>query len=394
MRACAALLAAVLTPLPALAGPLSESCLVGDRPGASLLFPYFEVDLAAGDGATTLISINKIGEETPEPTQVHVVLWTDWGLPSISFDLTLETGTVKTFNLRSVLDGEIPPAGGLDTPACMLPLPPPPVDALELQARHTGREGPTSGLCWGSGRLGPEVATGYVTVDVVRDCRRNAVPGDDGYFDDGAGLATNDNVLFGELYLMDPGEDFAQGISAVPLVADADLFEPEDFPSHVPETFYDPWTSQTDSDDRTPLSSRHRARFLYGGDFDGTTDLLIWTAGFGAVAAAQTCGTTPFDDAFVLPVLAFDIRNESGEQLYQRSFYVPDAVTFRMPVGGDELPVDPGSFGTVEVDASLAGCLILLPCIGPMQSWVAPLIGARGRFSVGLEATRLNDPCR
>ena len=73
---------------------------------------------------------------------------------------------------------------------------------------------------------------------------------------------------------------------------------------------------------------------------------------------------------------------------------MPPAVTLRIPVGGDEIPADPGLFGTVDVQASWLGCLVLLPCEGPLQSWVAPLIGARGRFSVGLEATRLDDLCR
>ncbi len=393
MRTCAALLIAVLVPLPALAGPLSRSCLVGDRPAASLLFPYFEVDLAAAGGATTLISINKINDPTPEPTLAHVVLWTDWGLPSLAFDVPLEAGTVQTFDLRHVLNGEIPPTGGLDTPNCFPPVPPIPIDTAELQARHTGQPSPSSGLCYGSGRLGPTVATGYVTVDVARDCSPNAVPGLTGYFDNGEGLATNDNVLFGDFYLMDPGEDFAQGIAAVPLVADGDLFEPSaGDPSGVPDTFYGPWVSHDNSDDRAPLSSRHRARFLHGGDFGGTTDLLIWIAGIGASAEPKTCGTEPFDERYEIPVLSFNLRDEGGQLLHHEGF-VPPAVTFRVPVGGDELPVPPGSFGTVEVEATLVGCRILIPCPTPMQSWVAPLVGALGRFSVGLEATRLDDPC-
>ncbi len=194
---------------------------------------------------------------------------------------------------------------------------------------------------------------------------------------------------------MDPGADFAQGIAAVPLVADADLFEPGSFPSSVPDTFYDPWIIDDDADDRVPLSTGHRARFLHGGEFGGTTDLLIWTAGIGASAGPQTCGMSPYgDDAYVLPVLDFDLRNEAGDLLLHRGFWVPPAATFRIPIGGDDLPVDPGSFGTVDVEASLAGCLILLPCILPLESWVAPLIGALGRFSVGLEATRIDDPCQ
>ncbi len=394
MRAFAAvLLAAVLAPLAALAGPLSQSCLVGDRPAASLLFPYFEVDLADEDGISTLVSISNA---TAEMAIAHVTLWTDWGLPTITFDIGFEADTVWTFDLRHVLHGEIPPSAAVGTPNCALPIPPIPVDVDQLQARHTGQPDPSSGLCWGSGRLEPTVATGYLTVDAVRDCGHDSIPGDIGYFDDGEGLATNDNVLFGEFYLMDPGEDFAQGIAAVPLVADADLFEPDASDSSgVPDTFYGPWVSHDDSDDRSPLSSRHRARFLYGGGFDGTTDLLVWTAGLGTEAEPKTCGEGPFDDSFELPTLGFDVRNEAGELLHHLGAWVPPAVTLRLPIGGDELPVAPGSFGTVDVEALLVNCPTFSPCtFPPLQSWVGHRIGALGRFSVGLGATRLDDPCR
>ncbi len=388
----AALLAALLAPLPALAGPLAQSCLAGDRPAASLLFPYFEVDLADGAGVTTLISISN---PTAEMAIAHVVLWTDWGLPSIAFDIRLDADFVWTFNLRDVLHGAIPPSAIVGTPNCAPPVPPPPIDVEQLQARHTGRPDPSSGLCWSSGRLGPDVATGYLTADVVRDCGFDSVPGDSHYFDDGEGLATNDNVLAGDFFLLDPGEDFAQGIAAVPLVADPELFEPAaGDPFGVPDTFYGPWIGGDDSDDRSPLSSRHRARFLYGGGFDGSTDLLLWTAGIGAAAEPKMCGEGPFDDSLEQPTLSFDLRNEAGELLHHAGDYVPPAVTLRLPIGGDELPVAAGSFGTVEVKASLVSCPLLAPCTLPrLQSWVAPLIGALGRFSVGLEATRLDDPC-
>ncbi len=380
---------------PALAGPLGESCRVGNRPAASLLLPYFEVDLAAADGTTTLVSI---GNAAGEPILAHVVVWTDWGLPTLAFDLALGADQVQSLDLRAIFAGRFPVTGEgfgdlIDAPSCTFPIPPPPVDGDELRARHTGQPSPFSGLCYGSGRLGPTVATGYLTVDVVRDCSAGALPGDPGYFDfGGEGLATNDNVLYGELFLLASGDDLAQGIAAVSLVADAELFEWSEGDPLVPESFYDPWTDYDGSDNRAPLSSRHRARFLHGGGFDGTTDLLMWNAGVGGGAEARECGAEP-DLSQVRPKLDFRLRDEAGEPLASVDL-VPPAVAWRIPIGGEEIPVDPGSFGTVDVDATLLGCLILIPCESPMQSWVATLIGARGRFSVGLEATRLDDPCR
>lgn len=379
------LIAAALGAFPVLAGPLEHSCLAGDRPAASLLFPYFEVDLAAADGTTTLISIGNAGAQ---PTVAHVVMWTDWGLPTVAFDIGLDADQVRTFNLRALLAGEIPLSAVIDGfPSCALPVPPIPIDVEELRARHTGRPA-SSGLCYGSGRLGPTVAIGYLTVDTLRDCGHDAIPGDLGYFDDGAGLATNDNVLFGEFFLLEPGENFAQGIDAAPLVADGELFAAGAF-----DTFYRP-RGVGDADDRAPLSSQHRARFLDGGGFGGTTDLLVWHAGIGADAEPKTCGGGPFDDNLNLPYLSFTLQNEAGETLDDVGF-TPPALAFRVPIGGPEIPLAPDQFGTVEVDATAFACPLLIPCVAePLQSWVASLIRADGRYSVGVEATRLDDPCR
>ncbi len=385
-------LIAALGALPVLAGPLERSCLVGHRTAATLLFPYFEVNLAAPDGTTTLLSI---GNAHDEPALAHVVVWTDWGLPTIAFDLALDTGQVQSINLRARLAGQFPATGAglddrLDAPSCSFPIPPPPVDVAELRTRHTGQASPFSGLCYGSGRLGPDVATGYLTVDVVRDCSAGAIPGDPGYFDDGMGLATNDNHLFGEFFLLEPGEDFAQGIPAVSVVADTDLFEV----GGAQRTFYRRWVTETDADDRTPLSSRHRARFLDGGGFGGTTDLLVWTGGIGADAQPQECGNGPFEDTPWVATLGFTLRNQVGEILGQTD-YTPSAVTFRVEVGGDEIPLEPGNFGIVETSAILFGCFGSAPCIGDFhQTWIASLIRASGRFSVGVEATRLDDLCQ
>ncbi len=390
-----ALIAIAAGAFPALAGPLDHSCLVGNRAAASLLFPYFEVDLAAADGTTTLISV---ASAHYEPLLAHVVVWTDWGLPTTAFDLALDAHQVQSLNMRAILAGQVPVTGDgfdglIDAPSCTFPIPPPPVDVGEVRARHTGQPSPFSGLCYGSGRLGPEVATGYVTVDIVRDCSAGAIPGDPGYFDDGMGLATNDNLLFGELFLLEPGESFAQGIAAVPLLADTDLFEAGAGDPVVPDTFYGNRGLVGDADDRTPLSSRHRARFFHGGGFSGTTDLLIWTAGVGSRAEANQCGDGPFVNTGALPLLDIALKNEAGEPLETLFDFVPPAVTFRIAIGGDEIPLDLGQFGTVDIDTNLLSCLLIIPCLEPLQSWVASLVRASGLYSVGVEATRLDDPC-
>src|SRR5512139_1397068 len=53
-----------------------DSCDIGVTPAATLLLPYFEVDLGtAGTGRTTIFSITNV---SPYPQIAHVTLWTDY----------------------------------------------------------------------------------------------------------------------------------------------------------------------------------------------------------------------------------------------------------------------------------------------------------------------------
>src|SRR5688572_2650838 len=93
------------------------SCRLADRPAATLLFPYFEVDL---DGSrTTLIAINNVGIARPAPLPwqtspelVRVTLWTDWGVPTMSFNVFLRAFDVQTLNLRDLLQTARAPITG------------------------------------------------------------------------------------------------------------------------------------------------------------------------------------------------------------------------------------------------------------------------------------------
>jgi hypothetical protein len=85
----------------AAAAPLAAGkCDTDVVPAATLLFPYFEVDLEETYGRTTLASISNI---SPEPAMVKVTLWTDWAIPSVSFHVYLTGYDVQTLNLRDVL---------------------------------------------------------------------------------------------------------------------------------------------------------------------------------------------------------------------------------------------------------------------------------------------------
>src|SRR4051795_3737229 len=80
-------------------------CTVDDVPGATLLLPYFEVDLANPTGVTTLFSINNASATA---VLAHVVVWSDLSVPVLDFNVYLTGYDVQSINLRDVLAGNLP----------------------------------------------------------------------------------------------------------------------------------------------------------------------------------------------------------------------------------------------------------------------------------------------
>jgi hypothetical protein len=64
------------------------SGVVADQPGASLLLPYFEVDLSNSTPAadTTVVSITNTSATA---IISHWVIWTDLGVPALEFNVYL-----------------------------------------------------------------------------------------------------------------------------------------------------------------------------------------------------------------------------------------------------------------------------------------------------------------
>src|SRR3954449_7966402 len=83
----------------------AKTCAVDVVPAATLLLPYFEVDLKSLTGRTTLMSINNASDRA---TLAHVVLWTDLGVPTLAFDVYLTGYDVQTINLRDLFTGSLP----------------------------------------------------------------------------------------------------------------------------------------------------------------------------------------------------------------------------------------------------------------------------------------------
>src|SRR5215216_1332535 len=59
-----------------------DSCDISVAPAATLLLPYFEVDIDDPAGETTLFTITNVSNEDQI---AHVTLWTDYSFPVIDF---------------------------------------------------------------------------------------------------------------------------------------------------------------------------------------------------------------------------------------------------------------------------------------------------------------------
>src|SRR3954471_24768275 len=77
-----------------------DTCDVKVGPAATLLLPYFEVDLQTPGGQTTLFSITNVSRYSQI---AHVTLWTDFGYPVLDFNIFLTGYDVQAINLKEIL---------------------------------------------------------------------------------------------------------------------------------------------------------------------------------------------------------------------------------------------------------------------------------------------------
>src|ERR1700730_4873643 len=75
-------------------------CTLDAVPAATLLLPYFEVNLDNPNGLTTLFSVNNASATA---VLAHVVLWSDLAVPVLSFNVYLTGYDVQSINLRDII---------------------------------------------------------------------------------------------------------------------------------------------------------------------------------------------------------------------------------------------------------------------------------------------------
>jgi len=384
-------------------------------PAATLLLPYFEVNLADPNGITTLFSINNA---TATAILAHVELWGDLSVPVLDFNVYLTGYDVQTINLRDILvngalartasagqdpTDTISPKGSfsqdINFASCTGQLPPPPLPSSFIAHLQTSLTGQFSNILGGCAGLvyGDNIARGYVTVDAVSNCSLR-FPGDIGYFGSGGtGDATDLNVLWGDYFFVNPGQNYASGDTLVHIEASAT--NPATSVAGV-YTFYGRYVNWFATDNREPLSTNFAARFVNGGPFSGGTDFLVWRDS-KVQQGVFKCGTKPA--WYPLGQEGIVIFDEQEHPSIPQSFPVSPqppqegiipfpAETQRAKVGGVTFPV-PYDFGWIFLNlnttVTVAGSV---PPIDPAaaQAWVSVVMSAEGRYSVGYDAVQLD----
>ena len=273
-------------------------------PSSHLLLPYFEVDLGSPAGRTTLFAV---GSSAEEPVDVRVSVTSNWGIPLVETTLTLAPGAVSTVNLRDWLG-----AGALHGRTMGSS------ELAHVQRALQGERSPRDGLYYGSAADPdrPELAVGAVTLQVVSTPRHDA--------------------LWGDYFLVDPGQDFAEG----DLLVDIDRAK----------------------GGCSSLCRRHRLRFLQGGGFDGGTQVVVWSGRRAAPKAAAD----PDGARQLVSVGAF--HEESGMRFAERDL--------------DLLAVDDLALGDLDLGESF-GWLDLL---SDEPVYVGVRLSANGRYGLTMQS--------
>jgi hypothetical protein len=385
-------------------------CTLDNVPAATLLLPYFEVNLADPYGQTTLFTV---ANASAAAALAHVVLWTDMAIPTFAFDVYLTGYDLQSINLRDIfVFGRLPQTADPDQdpedtispkgqgaqdvvfPNCQ-GLPPAPLDpsfVAYLRAAHTGAPSPLKpGTCYGFNHH-DVIARGYVTVDTVVGCS-SATPVDSGYFGPG-GLATSANVLWGDYFYVDSRHAFAEGGTLVRIEADPTAFKPGD------STFYELYDGHSAADAREPLPTTWAARFLSGGPFDAGSAIIVWreavsvpfpflcNGGNGAVGGfpLKVNAALVFDEQeYAATPCGFGGRGEGAPSCNFLTSAAPLAAN-RVQVGGPTLAV-PFNFGWIIANFD--------PGFTPAyhQAWMGTVMNAHLQISVGMAATPLDSGC-
>jgi len=386
---------------------------IDDVPAATLLLPYFEVDINAAtpSGVNTLFSINNASATA---VLAHVTVWSDQSIPVLDFDVYLTGYDVQTISLFDILkNGNLPrtASAGQDTnpqispkgpisqdinfASCggILPYANPALSANfrnHLQQILQGNQSPTTGTCYGS-KHNDNILRGYVTVDTVNACNvlfpSQLLPPENYQ-----AFLTDQNVLWGDYFYVNTTQNFASGETLVHIEASPTAFTPGQ------HTFYGRYNGASATDHREALPTTMAARYINGGDFTGGTDFVVWREGGDQNSAVSyNCNLQGPSQWYPLDATQIGIFDEteqvvtntrcpSGDPSCQQQILIPNE-SQRVDVAGDLLT--PFNFGWAYLNLQWGP----LPAYGDTfaQMWLETVMDANGRFSVGFDGIQLDN---
>jgi len=403
-----------------------DSCDISVLPAATLLLPYFEVEVNA-PASVAKTTIFTVVNTTRNPQIARITLWTDYGYPVMTFNAFLTGYDVQAFNVYDLIVRGIiaPPSGtsNANTPGsrslsntggnlnflpdaaqtCNSSGVPSILPANITQDIRNALTIGTSTAC-GSTRIGGihdlpggNVAAGFITIDLVANCSY-VRPTDAAFFKE----LLYDNVLTGDYEQIAPNPATGNYAGGNPLVHIRAI--PEGGPAGnvastgLPYTFYDHLTPGTarQMDRRQPLPATFVARYIQGGPTAFTTEYQIWREPLTAANAA--CDLYRNNIRPYVEAVRFDERENPTTV---SPSVIPEApfIALTLPVASKSLSTNVQFPPLTSGD--LAGWMYLnlhtggsgIPGTRPSQNWVTVNMFAEGRFSVMFDATMLGNGC-
>jgi len=384
------------------AGPgTARTCDLDAVPAATLLLPYFEVDVSGSVTPRTIDTVFAVLNTDPaQPRIAHVTLWTDWAIPTAGFNLALGAYDEQSVNMIDVFLHGAPTTPGV--PGCLGNLKPGvlyfnlalPVtgslaeDLATLRKAHTGEVIDTATGARIASSSHPGLAKGYVTIDVVRKCTNlfPSSPRAQGYFrNGGTGIATNQNVLVGDYFLVDNVRGVGAGEPMVHIRADQAFMKGN-------YTFYGRYVGGSAIDDRQPLGSVYASRFWTAfpddPNLDPQTELVVWRD-TKSPAASPVLATATQPAGFPIPLADFLCCDEDEVcGIYTGSLPL---ATQRINLGEEaDLPY---SAGWLRLDLNHSRTSLFR---SEAQGHVTTIFGAHvatGSMAASFRASRLASPC-
>jgi len=387
-----------------------DACDISVAPAATLLLPYFEVDIDDPAGETTLFTITNTSNEDQI---AHVTLWTDYSVPIIDFNIYLTGYDVQAINMYDIIArGIIAPDAGTGTDvtdrgdysvingdlalgACdRLPGALDDAYVVRMQSAFIDGTVPALGDLPGCNNVGNphDNAVGYATIDLADLCS-TSLPTDPGYFTTEIRF---DNVLIGDYQQVNSANNFAQGNPLVHIRAIPEGGEPgEPAIINFDRTFYSRFQAGGVLDRRQPLPSIFAARWINGGASGFETSFKIWREG-NTINGNRTCATWDDNVTSIAEIVTFDEAENAWGDVPESRVSPPITQEFTLPetsltsVGDAPYPQpDNGAIAGwiyLNLDNDDADQIA-------SQNWVIVSMRAEGRYSVDFDAAWLANGC-